>query len=222
MHEIAGYIEHTLLDPAATEAQIHQLCSEARKYRFFAVCVHPCHVKQVVDELDGTGIHVVTVVGFPLGANLSSTKAQEAKAAIALGADEVDMVINIGALKSRQMRCVTDDIKAVVKAAGKHKVKVIIECDLLTDEEKVLAAKACVAARAAFVKTSTGFAKNGKGATVADVRLLKSTIAGSGLGIKASAGIRDYATAIAMVEAGADRLGTSAGIAICDGAPLAF
>lgn len=220
MNSIADYIEHTLLDPIATEAQIIKLCHEARAHRFFGVCVHPCRVATAAAELDGTEVKVVTVIGFPLGANLTSTKARETKAAIADGADEVDMVINVGALKQRDMDTVISDIKAVVRAAGRHAVKVIIECDLLSDEEKQLAAKACVAAGASFVKTSTGFAKNGKGATVADVRLLKDAVAGSGLRIKASAGIRDYATAAALVEAGADRLGTSAGVAICDGAPL--
>lgn len=215
---IEKYIDHTLLDPSATQAKITKLCLEAREYKFFAVCVHPCRIRQAYEELKSSGVIIGAPVGFPLGANLTSTKVAEALAAIADGAKEIDMVMNVGALKEGNISAVIQDIEAVVKASGNGPmsvpVKVIIECDLLTDNEKVTAASACVQARAAMVKTCTGFVKGGKGATVEDVRMIKNAIAGSGLGIKASGGIRDYASALALIEAGATRIGTSSGLAI--------
>jgi deoxyribose-phosphate aldolase len=216
--DIAKYVDHTLLNPSATRAEITKLCTEAKENNFFAVCVNPCHVRQAVKELSSSKVAVATVVGFPLGANLTDIKIAETQRAIAEGAEEIDMVINVGALKDGDLDYVTEEIAAIVKAAKGHVVKVIIECDLLTDDEKTAVSKACVKANATFVKTSTGFVKDGKGATVHDVTLIKEAIAGSPLKIKASAGIRDYATAKAMIDAGATRLGTSAGVAIVKGA----
>lgn len=216
--EIAKYIDHTLLNPSAKKEEITKLCQEAKDNNFFAICVHPCHVRQCVKELSSSNVAVATVVGFPLGANLTDIKIAETQRAIAEGAEEIDMVINVGALKDGDLDYVTDEIRAVVKAAKDHLVKVIIECDLLTDEEKTLAAQCCVKAGAGMVKTSTGFVKDGKGATVQDIELIKKAIAGSKLGIKASAGIRNFEQARALIEAGATRLGTSAGVSIVSGA----
>jgi deoxyribose-phosphate aldolase len=215
--DIAKYIDHTLLSPSATKADITKLCNEAKDNNFFAVCVNPYHVRQAVKELSSTNVAVATVIGFPLGANLTDVKVAETQKAIAEGAEEIDMVINVGALKDGEIAYVTDEIAAIVKAAKGQMVKVIIECDLLTDDEKTAAAKACVKAGAGMVKTSTGFVKDGKGATVHDVTLIKEAIAGSSLGIKASAGIRDFAGAKALIDAGATRLGTSAGVALTKG-----
>lgn len=217
-HEIAKYIDHTLLSAAATRAEISKLCNEAQEHGFFAVCVNPCHVRQAVKELSSSKVAVATVVGFPLGANLADIKIAEAQRAIAEGAEEIDMVMNIAALKDRELDYVVEEVSGVVKAARDYLVKVIIECDLITDEEKIAAAQACARAGAGMVKTSTGFVKDGKGATVEDVHLLRQALAGTGLGIKASAGIRDYEKARALIDAGAIRLGTSAGIAIVSGA----
>jgi deoxyribose-phosphate aldolase len=218
--DIAKYIDHTLLNPTATKSEISKLCEEAKENNFFAVCVNPHYVRQAVKELSSTNVAVATVIGFPLGANLTDTKVAEAQKAIAEGAEEIDMVINIGLLKDGETKAVQDDIAAIVKVAKPQniKVKVIIEADLLTDQEKVAATKACVAAGAHFVKTSTGFVKDGKGATVEDITLIKETLAGAPLEIKASAGIRDYEKAKALIDAGATRLGTSAGVSIVQGA----
>lgn len=217
-HEIAKYIDHTLLNPSATRAEISKLCDEAKEHEFFAVCVNPYFVRQAVKELSSSKVAVATVIGFPLGANLADIKIAETQRAVAEGAEEIDMVINIAALKDKELDYVTEEIRGVVKAAKEHLVKVIIECDLLTDEEKVAVAQACARAGAGMVKTSTGFVKDGKGATVEDVQLIKQALAGTGLGIKASAGIRDYEKAKALIDAGANRLGTSAGVAIVGGA----
>ncbi|MBS1991841.1 MAG: deoxyribose-phosphate aldolase [Cyanobacteria bacterium SZAS LIN-3] len=216
--EIAKYIDHTLLSPQATRAQITKLCQEAAENNFFAVCVNPCHVRQAVKELSSTKVAVATVIGFPLGANLTDIKIAETQRAISEGAEEIDMVINVGMLKSGDTEYIENEIKAIVRAAKEVPVKVIIECDLLSDDEKVAASEACVKAGAAMVKTSTGFVKDGAGATVQDIELIKKAIAGSKLGIKASAGIRDYDKAKALIDAGATRLGTSAGIDIVKGA----
>jgi len=216
--DIAKYIDHTLLSPQATRAEVTRLCDEARQHGFFAVCVNPCHVRQAVKELSSSDVAVATVIGFPLGANLPDIKIAEAQRAISEGAEEIDMVINIGALKDGDIGYVTEEIRSIVKVAKDHLVKVIIECDLLTDEEKVVATQACMEAGAGMVKTSTGFVKDGKGATVEDVALIRKTIGGAKLGIKASAGIRDYDKAKALIDAGATRLGTSAGVAIVGGA----
>jgi len=217
--EFAKYIDHTLLNPNARKAEITKLCEEAKENNFYAVCVNPVHVRQAVKELSSSNVAVATVVGFPLGANLTDVKIAETQKAISEGAEEIDMVINIGALKDGDHDFVAEEIKAIVKVAKEHPVKVIIECDLLTDEEKVAATKACIAGGAAMVKTSTGFVKDGKGATVEDIRLIKDTLGSAKLGIKASAGIRDVEKAKALIDAGATRLGTSAGVSIVKGSP---
>ncbi len=215
--ELAKMIDHTLLKPDATEAQIRQLCAEAREHQFMSVCVNPHWVPLCAELLRGTDVRVCTVIGFPLGANRSEIKAVEAEDAVARGAREVDMVINVGALKSGQRDVVLNDIKSVVSAvAGEGLVKVIIETGLLTDDEKVLACQLAQEAGADFVKTSTGFGAGG--ATVHDVALMRRTV-GPAMGVKASGGVRDLAAALAMIEAGATRIGASAGVAIVTGLP---
>ncbi|MHB8780138.1 MAG: deoxyribose-phosphate aldolase [Candidatus Geothermincolia bacterium] len=212
MTDIVKYIDSTLLKPEATEADIAALCEEAFAYRFASVCVNPYWAALVSERLAGSGIATCCVVGFPLGATGSEVKVAETAYVLAHGATEVDMVMNVGALRSGRPDAVRDDIRAVVERVGERGlVKVILECCLLTDEEKAEAAELAVAAGAAFVKTSTGFSTGG--ATVEDVRLLKRTV-GERARVKASGGVRDLAAALAMIEAGADRIGTSAGAAI--------
>lgn len=215
---LAKIIDHTLLKPEATKKDIVKLCEEAQKYGFASVCVNPTHVSFAAEKLDGTDTKVCTVVGFPLGANTSEVKAFEAKSAIKNGAREVDMVINIGALKSGDHALVLRDIEEVVEAAREELdraiVKVILETGLLTDEEKVTACRLALKAKADFVKTSTGFGVGG--ATVHDVKLMRSTV-GMNLRVKASGGIRTFEKAKAMVEAGANRIGTSSGVRIIEG-----
>ena len=211
--KVARLIDHTLLRPEATAAQVLQLCKEARHFRVAAVCVNPVHVALAAAELRRTPVRVATVVGFPLGASLSATKRLEAKEAIRLGATELDMVLNLGALKAGERKLVRDDIRAVTRpahAAGVL-VKVILETALLTDAEKALACELALAAGADFVKTSTGF--GGGGASVADVALMRRVV-GTRAGVKASGGIRTAADAHAMIEAGASRIGTSSSVAI--------
>lgn len=212
--KIARSIDHTLLKPDATITQIHNLIEEAKQYRFFSVCVNPSYVATCAELLKGSGVQVCTVVGFPLGASSSATKAFETSRAIKDGADEIDMVINIGALKSQKLLLVEEDIREVVSAAEGKIVKVIIETSLLTNEEKVVACQLAEKAGANFVKTSTGF--NGGGATVEDVTLMKESVSTTVL-VKASGGIKDLETAKKMIAAGASRLGTSAGVAILKG-----
>jgi deoxyribose-phosphate aldolase len=212
--DLARYIDHTLLNPTATSAEVAKLCTEAKDNGFFAVCVNPVHVRQAVRELSSSPTVVAAVVGFPLGANLTDIKIAEAQKALSEGAEELDMVINIGALKENNLDYVRSEIESIVRVAGKHIVKVIIECDLLTKEEKVHATEQVVLARAAFVKTSTGFVKDSIGATVEDVMLFQEVIGGRPVKIKASGGIRDFAKAKALIDAGASRLGTSAGVQI--------
>lgn len=212
--EINRYIDHTLLAADATKDRIIKLCNEAKEYKFASVCVNSCWVGLCADLLKGSGVEVCTVVGFPLGAMVTKAKAYEAECAVSDGADEVDMVINIGDLKDGDYKAVEDDIRAVKKACGDKLLKVIIECCLLTDEEKVKACELSEAAGADYVKTSTGFSKGG--ATAEDVALMRRTV-GDRLGVKAAGGIRDRATAEKMIEAGASRLGCSAGIAIVKG-----
>jgi deoxyribose-phosphate aldolase len=209
------YIDHTLLKPETTAAMIDKLCAEAREHNFASVCVNPYWVKRCAELLKGTDVNVCTVIGFPLGANTPAVKAAETCDAIANGATEVDMVLNIGALKSGDLELVKEDVKAVKEAAGSVLVKVILETGLLTDEEKVTACKLCVEAGADYVKTSTGFGHGG--ATVEDVALMRKTV-GPNVGVKASGGVRDRAAALAMIEAGASRIGTSSGVAIVTGA----
>ncbi len=212
--DIACYIDHTLLRPDATYDQVEKLCSEAREFGFASVCVNPFYVKRCADALRGSSVKVCTVVGFPLGANTSETKALEARRAIREGAREIDMVINVGAVKSGDDECVYQDIRRVVEACldGSAICKVILETALLTDEEKVRACKASVRAKANFVKTSTGFGPGG--ATVEDVALMARTVSPARLEVKASGGIRSYEDAQQMIKAGATRLGASAGVRI--------
>lgn len=208
---IASMIDHTLLKPEATPAQIEKLCAEAAEYHFTSVCVNPVYIPLAARLLKGTGVKVCCVVGFPLGAIAPEQKAAEAASCAAMGAEELDMVIHVGAAKTGDWALVQRDIEGVVKAAAGHTVKVIIETCLLTDEEKVKACEAAKAAGAHFVKTSTGFSTGG--ATTHDIALMRKTV-GPEMGVKASGGIRDYETAMAMIEAGANRIGASAGIAI--------
>ena len=208
---IAAMIDHTLLKPEATPAQIEKLCAEAAEYHFASVCVNPVYIPLAARLLKGTGVKVCCVVGFPLGAIAPEQKAAEAASCAAMGAEELDMVIHVGAAKAGDWALVQRDIEGVVKAAAGHTVKVIIETCLLTDEEKVKACEAAKAAGAHFVKTSTGFSTGG--ATTHDIALMRKTV-GPEMGVKASGCIRDYATAMAMIEAGANRIGASAGIAI--------
>ena len=207
---IERYIEHTLLKPEATTQDIIKLCQEARKYNFLGVCVNPCFVPLAKHLLAGTEIKTVTVVGFPLGCDEPEIKAEAARRAVRNGADEVDMVINVGALKGRDNAYVVEDIRQVAAAAGDAPVKVIIETCLLNEEEKIRACRMIAEAGAAFVKTSTGFNKGG--AMAEDVALLSGEAKKLGLRVKAAGGIRDYVTAKAMLEAGAERLGCSAGV----------
>lgn len=208
---IASMIDHTLLKPEATPAQVEKLCAEAAEYHFASVCVNPVYIPLAARLLDGTGVKVCCVVGFPLGAIAPEQKAAEAASCAAMGAEELDMVIHVGAAKAGDWALVQRDIAGVVKAAAGRTVKVIIETCLLTDEEKVKACGAAKAAGADFVKTSTGFSTGG--ATTHDIALMRKTV-GPEMGVKASGGIRDYATAMAMIEAGANRIGASAGIEI--------
>lgn len=213
--ELAQRIEHTLLKPEATVKDIMRLCDEAQKYHLYAVCVNPCYVPLAKHLLQGTEVKVVTVVGFPLGATFSSVKALEAKTAMEEHADEIDMVMNVSAFKTGDYAAVTEDIRRVVEAAAPCPVKVIIEAAYLTPREKRTACRIIADGGAKFVKTSTGFGKGG--ATVEDVKLLQEEAGRYGLKVKAAGGIRDAETAKAMVEAGADRIGTSTGAAIAAG-----
>lgn len=212
--EKSKYIDHTILKATATREDILKLCSEANQYHFASVCVNPAYVALAHQLLSGTGVMVCTVIGFPLGANTPSVKAFETTQAIADGADEVDMVINLGQAKAYDWDGVYEDIRAVVQAASGVLVKVIIETCYLTDEEKVKACQMAVKAGADFVKTSTGFGTGG--ATVEDVRLMKQTV-GNACKVKASGGIRDKEAFEAMIAAGADRIGCSAGVKIMEG-----
>lgn len=213
--ELNRMIDHTILKADATEEDVLRIIEEAKKYQFFSVCINPTWVALAKEKLAGESVAVCTVIGFPLGANTSSVKAYETKDAIANGADEVDVVINIGALKSKQYKKVQQDIEAVVEAAkDKALVKVIIETALLNNEEIVKACELAKAAGADFVKTSTGFSTSG--AKAEDVRLMRQTV-GPDMGVKASGGIHNAEEAMAMVEAGATRIGTSAGVSIVSG-----
>ena len=212
---LAKLIDHTLLKPNATTNDITCLCKEAKKYGFWSVCVNPTYVSLATEILRGSDVKVCSVVGFPLGANVSEVKAFEAEKAISDGASEIDMVINIGGLKSHDYELVERDIHKVVERAKALRkdtiVKVIIETGLLTEDEKVLACRLVKEAGADFVKTSTGL--NSSGATIHDVKLLRKTV-GPNFGVKASGGIKTYRNAIELVKAGANRIGTSSGVAI--------
>lgn len=215
MTNIASYIDHTLLKPESTESQVVQLCKEAAEFKFASVCVNPTWVETAAAELADSGVKVCTVIGFPLGASTPETKAFETTDAISKGAGEIDMVLNVGALKSGNTAHVKKDIEAVVNAAkGKAIVKVILETCLLTDEEKATASRISKEAGADFVKTSTGFSTGG--ATVEDVKLMRQTV-GPDLGVKASGGVRSLEDVQAMIDAGATRIGASSGVKIMQG-----
>ncbi len=214
MQNLEQHIEHTLLKQDAKKEELEKLFEEAKKYRFKGVCVNPCNVKFAKESLKDTEVNIVTVIGFPLGANVSEVKAFETKLAIQDGADEIDMVINVSALKNGDYDLVKDDVKKVKAACGTHPLKVILETDLLEKDEIKKACELCVEAKADFVKTSTGFVKNGVGAKVEDVELMYKTVSPYGLKVKASGGIRDKEKALQMLNAGAERLGTSSGVAI--------
>lgn len=209
------YFDHTLLKPEATSAQIDKLCAQAREYDFYAVCVNSCYAARCMENLRGTDVKIASVVGFPLGACTTATKAFETEEACKDGASEVDMVLNVGVFKDGDYDYIREDIYAVVEAAAKYNaiVKVILETCLLSDSEIEEACRLAKEAGAHFVKTSTGF--NSAGATVEAVALMKKTV-GDALKVKASGGIRDYAQAMAMIEAGADRIGASASVAIME------
>ena len=210
MTNIASMIDHTILKPEATKEEVEKLCSEAIENKFKAVCVNPFYVGLCKELLKDSNVKIATVIGFPLGANTTEVKVFETKNAIKDGADEIDMVINIAALKNKDYKIVGNDIEEVVKAANsKAKIKVIIETALLTKEEKIKACELSMQAKADFVKTSTGFSSGG--ARVEDIELMKSVV-GDSMEIKASGGIRDIETAKAMIEKGATRLGTSSGV----------
>ncbi|MBI4576590.1 MAG: deoxyribose-phosphate aldolase [Planctomycetes bacterium] len=210
--DLASLIDHTLLKPEASRAQVEHLCAEAARYGFASVCINPCWVSLCSRLLEGYTARVCTVIGFPLGASTSQVKAAEAALAVEQGAHEVDMVLNVGALKSAQYAYVQEDVRAVVEAVGRRAVvKVILETCLLSDEEKVLACELARRAGAHFVKTSTGFASGG--ATLGDVALMRRVV-GEGIGVKASGGVRDQRTADLMVMAGATRIGASASVRI--------
>lgn len=214
-NELARMIDHTLLKPDACEDGVRKLCQEALEYKFASVCINPGYVKLSADLLKGSEVKVCTVIGFPLGATTSASKAFETKDAILNGAQEVDMVINVGKLKDKDFDYVKKDIESVVnEAKGKVLTKVIIETCLLNDEEKVMACKIAKEAGADFVKTSTGFSTGG--ATFEDIKLMRETV-GVNMGVKASGGVRSYEDTMKMIEAGASRIGASASIAICEG-----
>ena len=214
---MAKAIDHTVLKPDARHTDLDVLAQEAMTHGFGAVCVNSCHVKRVYDILKDSGVHVCSVVGFPLGAAHTKAKVCEAETAVEDGARELDMVLNIGALKSGDFKTAQADIQAVRQAAGLDRIlKVIIETCLLTEKEKMLACKIAMSANADFVKTSTGFSSGG--ASISDVRLMKQTV-GDTMQVKASGGIKDWDTAAAMIRAGASRIGTSSGVTILQNAP---
>lgn len=213
--QIAAMIDHTLLKADGTQKDIIKLCEEAKQYKFATVCVNPYWVSLAAQELEGSGVGITTVIGFPLGSSSTLTKGVEAREAIANGATEIDMVLNVGAMKSGDFAAVERDIREVAQACnGKAIMKVIIETCYLTDEEKQLAAELSKSAGADFVKTSTGFGTSG--ATLKDIQLIRNAI-GDAMGIKASGGVRDLPFALQLIEAGATRLGTSSGIALVTG-----
>ena len=216
MKPLNKYIDHTNLKPDSPKDKIVQLCADAREWNFASVCVNPCNISLAKELLAGSDVMVCTVIGFPLGQNTTAVKVAETEDAYALGCDEFDMVINVGRLKDGCYDYVRNEIAAVVDAAKGKTVKVIIETGLLTDEEKAIATRLSCEAGAHFVKTCSGVSAGV--ATVADIKLMKENISGNVL-LKASSGIRTYEDAIALIEAGAERLGTSAGIAIINGAP---
>ena len=218
--ELNKYIEHTLLKQDATRAEIVKLLDEAVENEFLGVCVNPCNVKfsrQYLNDTKENDVKVVTVVGFPLGQSTREIKILETIDAVKNGADEIDMVLNSGLLKDKEYEKIVDEISVVKMACQNHPLKVILETDLLTKDEIKKACELCIAGKADFVKTSTGFVKNGVGAKVEDVALMYETVKEAGLRVKASGGIRDREAALKMIEAGAVRLGTSSGVKIVKG-----
>ena len=214
MEKINSYIEHTLLKPAATAEEIEKLVSDAINYEFLGVCVNPNYVSLAKKLTKGTNVKVVTVVNFPLANNLIETILSQTELALIDGADEIDTVVNLAELKNKNYQKVESDIKRTKAVCDNHNLKVILETDLLTKEEIILASKCAANAGANFVKTSTGFVKGGVGAKVEDVKIMYETVSPLGLGVKASGGIKTYASALELVKAGAVRLGTSSGIDI--------
>lgn len=208
------YIEHTLLKQDAREADLIKLFDEAKEHKFFGVCVNPCYVTLAKENLKNSDVKIVTVIGFPLGANTTDVKVFETKKAIEDGADEIDMVINVTWLKDKKFDLIVNEIKNIKAACAGHNLKVILETDLLEKDEIKKACELCIEGGADLVKTSTGFVKNGVGAKAEDVKLMHDTVAPHGLLVKASGGIRDKEAAKAMIEAGASRLGTSSGVKI--------
>lgn len=216
--KLASMIDHTVLKAEATQSDLAKVCAEARKYSFATVCVNSSNIPFVANLLKGSSVKPIAVVGFPLGAATATAKAFEAREAIKAGAEEIDMVINVGALKSKDYRTLYEDIKQVVEASRPHKVKVIIETTMLNQDEKIISCALAKAAGAAFVKTSTGFAAGGGGATVGDIALMRR-IVGDDMEVKASGGIRTKSDALAMINAGANRIGASASVAIVTAPP---
>lgn len=214
MKQLNEYVEHTLLKQDATKEDFLKLFDEAKKYNFLGVCVNPAYVKLAKENLKDSNVKVVTVVGFPLGASVSKVTAYEAKTAIEDGADEIDMVMNVSAMKNKDYDYIVNDIKTVKEACGSTKLKVILETDLLTKEEIAKACELCVEAKADLVKTSTGFVKGGVGAKAEDVKIMHDIVAPHGMEVKASGGVRSKEDALKVIEAGASRLGTSSGVAI--------
>lgn len=215
--EINKFIEHTLLKQDAKKEDFEKLYKEAIEYNFFGVCVNPAYVKDAADALKNSDVKIVTVVGFPLGANTTDVKVFETKKALEDGADEIDMVINVSKLKDKDYDYIINDIKSVKSACPNNNLKVIIETDLLTKDEIKKASELCIEAGADLVKTSTGFVKGGVGAKPEDVKIMADTVKPHGLKVKASGGVRDIEAAKAVIEAGADRIGTSSGVKIVQG-----
>ena len=213
--ELNRYIEHTLLKQDATKEELIKLLDEAREYKFLGVCVNPVNVGFSKQYLKDTDIKIVTVIGFPLGQSTTESKVLETIDAVNNGADEIDMVLNVGKLKDKEYEFIVNEISKIKTACQGKVLKVIIETDLLVSDEIKVASELCVKAGADFVKTSTGFVKNGVGAKAEDVKLMYETVKSAGLGVKASGGVRDKETALAMIEAGATRIGTSSGVKIC-------
>lgn len=213
--ELNKYIEHTLLKQDATKSELVKLLDEAREYNFLGVCVNPVNVAFAHNYLKETDVKIVTVIGFPLGQSTTESKVLETIDAVKNGADEIDMVINSGKLKDGEFEYIINDISSVKAACQGKALKVILETDLLSSEEIKTASELCIKGGADFVKTSTGFVKNGVGAKVEDVKLMYETVKDAGLGVKASGGVRDKEAALAMIEAGATRIGTSSGVKIC-------
>ena len=214
MENLNKYVEHTLLKQDATKAELLKLFDVATQYNFLGVCVNPCYVPLAKENLKDSDVKIVTVIGFPLGANTTETKIFETINAVRDGADEIDMVINVTKLKDRELDYIVNEISGIKAACQGKALKVIIETDLLTKEEVKLASELCVKGGADFVKTSTGFVKGGVGAKVEDVEIMYNSVKDAGLQVKASGGVRDKEAAIAMIKAGASRLGTSSGVKI--------